>query len=274
MLKTRIITAFALVAGLVAAVLFTTTTTWALITLLIALLAMNEWSNLVRLKNGHRYSMLMIMLLSGLLIAFMHVSPLYMYQHVVTMTILALSVLFWLIIAPIWLFTRKPCSSSFLMSVLGLFLILAIWIALVGLHAIHPILLLGAIATVSIADSAAYFAGKTFGRHKLAPEISPGKTWEGVFGALLAVTLYGVALWYVMGFGLWVMICLWLLVALGIIGDLTESLLKRRADIKDSGQLLPGHGGILDRIDGLMPALPMTLFIIYLSFIAGYTLHG
>lgn len=274
MLKTRIITAIALLAGLVTVVLFATTTAWALVTLLIALLAMNEWSNLIGLARNQRYALLAITLVCGLLIAFMHNMPIHRYQHIIILLVLAMSVLFWIIIAPIWLVTRKPCSHRFLMSVLGLFLILATWIALVGLHAIHPILLLGAIATVSIADSAAYFAGKKFGRHKLAPEISPGKTWEGVFGAMLAVTLYGITLWYVMGLGLWVMVCLWLLAALSIVGDLTESLLKRKADMKDSGQLLPGHGGILDRIDGLMPALPTTLFCIYLSFMAGYTLHG
>lgn len=274
MLKTRIITAIALVAGLIAAVLFMTTTAWALITLLIALLAMNEWSNLVQLTNSHRYTLLVICLVSGLSIVFMHITPLHVYQYFVVMTLLALSVLFWTVIAPIWLFTRKTCNNRFLMGMVGLLLVLSIWISLVGLHAIHPILLLGTIATVSLADSAAYFAGKKFGRHKLALEISPGKTWEGVWGALLAVTIYGAALWGYMGFGFWIIICLWLLVALSIVGDLTESLLKRKANMKDSGQLLPGHGGILDRIDGLMPALPMTLFIIYLSFMAGYTLHG
>ena len=160
------------------------------------------------------------------------------------------------------------------MSILGLFLIFATWIALVGLHAINPLLLLGTIATVSIADSAAYFAGKRFGRHKLAPEISPGKTWEGVFGALFAVTVYGIVLCYYRQFSPWLIVCLWLLVVLSIIGDLVESLLKRKADLKDSGQLLPGHGGILDRIDGLMPTLPITLFFIYLPLLTGFTQYG
>ncbi|MEK9939613.1 MAG: phosphatidate cytidylyltransferase, partial [Methylotenera sp.] len=87
-----------------------------------------------------------------------------------------------------------------------------------------------------------------FGKHKLAPEISPGKTWEGVYGALAAVTLYGAILCYTQNFSFWLIVSLWMLVALSVIGDLIESLMKRKAGVKDSGTLLPGHGGVLDRI--------------------------
>jgi phosphatidate cytidylyltransferase len=274
MLKTRIITAVALLAGLLTVVFFASTEVWALITLGIVLLGVNEWSNLIRLNKRQRYFLLIVTVVVGLLIALMHLTPFYYYQNHVVLAVLAVSSLFWIVVAPIWLMTRKTISNAFIMSVLGLFLIFATWIALVGLHAINPLLLLGAIATVSIADSAAYFAGKKFGRHKLAPEISPGKTWEGVIGALLAVTVYGIALCYYQHFSFWLIVYLWLLVGLSIVGDLIESLLKRKADLKDSGQLLPGHGGILDRIDGLMPTLPITLFFLYLPFLTGISLHG
>jgi phosphatidate cytidylyltransferase len=274
MLKTRIITAVALLAGLLTIVFFASTEVWALITLGIVLLGMVEWSNLIRLQKNQKYFLLLVTLVLGFLIAFMHLTPFYYYQNHVVLAVLAVSSLFWIAVAPLWLITRKTFTNALVMSVLGLFLIFATWLALVGLHAINPFLLLGAIATVSIADSAAYFAGKKFGRHKLAPEISPGKTWEGVLGALFAVTLYGIALCYYKQFSLWLIVCLWLLVGLSIIGDLVESLLKRKADLKDSGQLLPGHGGILDRIDGLMPTLPITLFFIYLPFLTGFSLHG
>lgn len=274
MLKTRIITAAVLLAGLFSAVFFASSEVWALITLGIVLLGMAEWSNLIRLQKNQRYFLLIVTMVLGLLITFMHLTPFYYYQNHVVLAVLAVSSLFWVVVAPLWLLTRKTFSNALVMSVLGLFLMFATWIALVGLHAINPFLLLGAIATVSIADSAAYFSGKKFGRHKLAPEISPGKTWEGVLGALFAVTIYGAALCYYQKFSPWLIVCLWLLVALSIVGDLVESLLKRKADLKDSGQLLPGHGGILDRIDGLMPTLPITLFFIYLPFLAGYSLHG
>jgi phosphatidate cytidylyltransferase len=274
MLKTRIITATALLVALLTVVFFASTEVWALITLGIVLLGMAEWSNLIRLQKNQRYLLLVVTLVLGLLIAFMHLTPFYYYQNHVVLSVLAVSSLFWIVVAPLWLITRKTINNAFVMSVLGLFLIFATWIALVGLHAISPFLLLGAIATVSIADSAAYFAGKKFGRHKLAPEISPGKTWEGVLGGLFAVTVYGIALCYYKQFSPWLIVGLWLLVALSIMGDLVESLLKRKADLKDSGQLLPGHGGILDRIDGLMPTLPITLFFIYLPFLTGFSQHG
>jgi phosphatidate cytidylyltransferase len=274
MLKTRIITAVALLVALLTVVFFASTEVWALITLGIVLLGMAEWSNLIQLQKNQRYFLLIVTLVLGLLIAFMHITPFYYYQNHVVLAVLAVASLFWIVIAPLWLITRKTCSNAFVMGILGLFLIFATWIALVGLHAINPLLLLGVIATVSIADSAAYFAGKKFGRHKLAPEISPGKTWEGVLGALFAVTIYGIALCYYKQFSLWLIVGLWLLVALSIMGDLVESLLKRKADLKDSGQLLPGHGGVLDRIDGLMPTLPITLFFIYLPFLTGFCLHG
>jgi phosphatidate cytidylyltransferase len=135
-------------------------------------------------------------------------------------------------------------------------------------------LLLGIIATVSIADSAAYFAGKRFGRNKLAPEISPGKTWEGVAGAIVAITLYGVILCFSLNYSFWLIVALWLIVILSIMGDLVESLLKRQAGLKDSSQLLPGHGGVLDRIDGFIPTLAITLFCIYLPLFARLQVHA
>lgn len=264
MLKTRIITALAILTGLLIAVFLASTEVWALITLGIALLGVAEWSNLIQLGKKSRYIMLAAAFVIGMLVAYMHETLLAPYQNMTMFGFLAVGCLFWVMVAPVCLITRKSPDSALLMGILGLVLILATWIGLVGLHAVHPLFLLGVIAAVSIADSAAYFAGKRFGRRKLAPEISPGKTWEGVFGALSAVTLYGFALCYFLKLSLWLVVYLWLLVVLSIIGDLFESLLKRKADLKDSGQLLPGHGGILDRIDGLMPTLPMTLLLLYL----------
>ncbi len=196
------------------------------------------------------------------------------YQMYILMALLGTASFFWLVIAPFCLISRKTFASGMVMGALGLLLILATWAGLVGLHAISPLLLLGVMATVSIADSAAYFSGKRFGRHKLAPEISPGKTWEGVIGALAAVTVYAAALCFYKHLSLWLIVCMWLLVVLSIIGDLLESLLKRQAGLKDSGQLLPGHGGVLDRIDGFMPVLPITLFCIYLPLLNGFGVHG
>jgi phosphatidate cytidylyltransferase len=122
-------------------------------------------------------------------------------------------------------------------------------------------------AIVWIADTAAYFTGRAFGRVKLAPQVSPGKTWEGVYGGLAAVAVYALALVPLAADGGftgavsplavagWV-VCAVALAGLSVVGDLCESLLKRQAGVKDSGRILPGHGGILDRVDALLAAMP------------------
>jgi phosphatidate cytidylyltransferase len=130
------------------------------------------------------------------------------------------------------------------------------------LRAIDPLLLLGFMATVWISDSAAYFTGRALGKHKLAPDISPSKTWEGVAGALVAVSIYALTWSYIVGeeaHGMLLVPLLLVLVMMGVIGDLFESLMKRHAGVKDSGNILPGHGGILDRIDALTSTLPIAV---------------
>jgi phosphatidate cytidylyltransferase len=147
----------------------------------------------------------------------------------------------------------------------GVIVLLAAWVAIVALHARSPWLVLAAMAIVWIADIAAYFAGRRFGRRKLAPAISPGKTWEGVWGALGAVAVYALVLAAAAPAAmvpagpaatLALVAFLPLVAAISVVGDLYESLLKRQAGVKDSGALLPGHGGVLDRVDALLAAMP------------------
>jgi phosphatidate cytidylyltransferase len=121
------------------------------------------------------------------------------------------------------------------------------------------------------ADIAAYFAGRRFGKNKLAPSISPGKTWEGVIGALLGVAVYVLLVWAIAGSPgklpliVLLLVASWCWVGLAVIGDLFESAIKRQAGVKDSGALLPGHGGLLDRIDALTSTLPMAALVLVLQ---------
>lgn len=268
MLKTRIITAIVLIIGFLTLLFVATPMIWALTTLAVTLIAVWEWSNLIMLN---RTQMLLNMLLGfciGLTFIFSASMQLTAVHDVLIFELLfglfGIAALFWLFLAPVWLVTRRKINNKLMMAALGLLLLLANWVALVGLHRISPWLLLSVLVTVWLADSAAYFSGKRFGRNKLAPEISPGKTWEGVAGAFVGVTIYGVLLCFYLHLSPWLIVGLWLIVVLSIMGDLFESLLKRQAGVKDSSQLLPGHGGVLDRIDGLISSLPLALFFLLL----------
>jgi phosphatidate cytidylyltransferase len=119
-------------------------------------------------------------------------------------------------------------------------------------------ILLFALLIVWVADSGAFFAGKTLGRVKLAPAISPGKTWEGVIGGLAAVVLLTLlrSVWVDTDLAVFVPFCL-AVACISIVGDLTVSMFKRTAGVKDSGSLFPGHGGVLDRIDSVAAAAPL-----------------
>lgn len=273
MLKTRIITAIVLIIGFTAALFKASDMAWAFITLVATLIAVWEWSNLIKLTKYQMYLNIIIALSFGLMMIFASNIPLGHFKDELEFVLLCTSAVFWIGLAPIWLISRKKVSQKFILALLGLFLLLALWVALNGLHRISPWLLLGVLATVWLADSAAYFAGKSFGRHKLAPEISPGKTWEGVAGAMLAATFYGLLLCYYLHYSHWLIVGLWLIVVLSVMGDLFESLLKRQAGVKDSSLLLPGHGGVLDRIDGLTPTLPLVLFYIYFPLFSNLQLH-
>ncbi|HPY39059.1 MAG TPA: phosphatidate cytidylyltransferase [Thiolinea sp.] len=135
------------------------------------------------------------------------------------------------------------------------------WYALTYLHALHYGYVFYAISLVACADIAAYFSGRRFGKNKLAPSLSPGKTREGALGALAATLVWSClcALFTDLGFGGSLVFVLFsmLAVVMSIAGDLFESLIKRQAGAKDSGTILPGHGGILDRIDSLLAAIPI-----------------
>jgi phosphatidate cytidylyltransferase len=255
MLKARVITALLLASGLFAVLFLLSAQGSSLVFAIIAALAAWEWAGLMKAGKGARSVYGVAMLLACLSVVWLDGQ----------MMLWLLSAGFWLVVVPLWLFYRWPLSGlSFLGYVVGGILLLPAWAAMVELQARSPWWLIGVMALVAAADIGAYFAGRAFGRHKLAPSISPGKTWEGVAGGLVAVAIYAVVIGVVTGKlagAGWLMLiaAAFLLVAVSILGDLFESMIKRQAGMKDSSQLLPGHGGILDRIDSLTAALPLAV---------------
>ncbi len=139
----------------------------------------------------------------------------------------------------------------------GMIALLSSWLAVAYVHSVVPGLALAAIVTIWAADVGAYAGGRLFGRHKLAPGISPGKTWEGAIGGLVAALVVAAVAAQMLGLPRSFLLIAVLAAAISIVGDLSVSLLKRHAGLKDSGRLLPGHGGALDRIDGLTTGLPI-----------------
>jgi phosphatidate cytidylyltransferase len=130
-----------------------------------------------------------------------------------------------------------------------------------------PLLILLVVLLIACADIGAYFSGRAFGRHKLAPSVSPGKSWEGVLGGLLAASTVALVLNALWGSGDWLVIIAIVVptVFVSVLGDLFESMVKRHAGVKDSGHILPGHGGVLDRIDGLTAAVPVFALALVLT---------
>ena len=164
----------------------------------------------------------------------------------------------WWALALLWIALAPSKVNRATATLAGLFVLVPVWVALVRLHAEGPQLLLFLLLLVVAADIGAYFAGRAFGKHKLAPKVSPGKTWEGVAGGLLAALLLAAigVWWFEMSTVPFMILCLGVAIA-SVVGDLTESLFKRHAGLKDSGSLLPGHGGVLDRVDSVTAAAPV-----------------
>jgi phosphatidate cytidylyltransferase len=153
----------------------------------------------------------------------------------------------------------------------------AAWLAAAQARAIGINFLLSVLVLVWVADIGAYAAGRAFGKRKLAPAISPGKSWEGVWGGMVGVMVLAIAWTFadahlgarvpslysrLAAAGWWLLpVAAIFLAAMSVVGDLAESLVKRSAGMKDSSNLLPGHGGVLDRVDALLPTLPLAMFI-------------
>jgi phosphatidate cytidylyltransferase len=269
MLKTRILTAAVLIPAVLAALFLLRPMAWGIVTLAIMAVAAHEWARLVGFAKSSQWLFVAATLGIGAALLFPTAAGFARgWPDALVLAVCGIAALFWVVLAPPWVIARWPTRARVPMAVLGWVVLIGAWMALVELQARSPWLVLCAMAIVWIADTAAYFSGRAFGRRKLAPGVSPGKTWEGVYGAWVAVALYGLALVPYAGeaglrlpvtalsIAAWVLFLV-LLASVSVVGDLFESLLKRHAGVKDSGALLPGHGGVLDRTDALLAAMPI-----------------
>lgn len=255
---TRIITAIVVLLIFLPATFLLPQAGWVGLALLLTVAAAVEWARLTGLGAVASVAY------AALIIIF---SAAVMAVPMARIAVYVCASIFWILIAPYLLFKHTDTHKSIWPRVLGLILLPAVFEALVELRENSAGILLAIMAVAWVSDSLAYFTGKAFGKHKLAPSISPGKTWEGALGGLAGVAIYAVicfqAGWTLPSLtSLGPTILLWLALAIaGIVGDLLESLMKRSAGVKDSGNILPGHGGVLDRVDALLPIMPLAAIV-------------
>lgn len=268
-LRLRVATAVVMAAVFVVSLYCLSAQAFAALLVPLILVAGWEWSNLCRLetpilKTGFLLLLFVCLTLTGFWLDFFG-----NVDEQSARQVLLLAVALWGL--NLFLLMSYPRNQRFLswrplVALIGLLALSVTWGAVVVLLSMQQgtsILLLG-VGVVICADVGGYFGGKVFGRRQLAPSVSPGKTWEGLVCGLLAqVVVVVIAVAAPLGMPLELLL-LWVLpVALfSVLGDLFESMLKRHGKIKDSSQLLPGHGGILDRIDGIMAALPLYALLV------------
>jgi phosphatidate cytidylyltransferase len=272
MFAARLATAAVLLTLSCIALLFLPNLYWGVFLLAVLWIASLEWAALAGYQRGARWLFVGIVLASGLFLLFdiRHGALAVAAPAPLHALVYGVSVAFWVLLAPAWLAIKWHTQNRLILGAAGWIILVPTWLALTSLQT-TPRQLLILLAVVWIADSAAYLIGRRFGRHRLAPRISPGKTWEGVMGACAAVAVYYAVLWFLfnappplsepaIGIFLFAMVTV-----MSVQGDLFESWMKRRAEVKDSGTLLPGHGGVLDRIDGLTASVPFAaLWLQYL----------
>jgi phosphatidate cytidylyltransferase len=273
MLRTRVITAIVLLAVFLPVTLFAPIGAFGALIAFVLVFAAWEWARL--LKLGSAGPVIYAMVAAVALVA----STLLGTEHEPPQSVFEAAVIFWVLAGP-FVLLRKPTLAkgawrAFLL-LAGIVVFAACWHALVAARTRGVSFVLSLLLVVWLADIGAYFAGKAFGRHKLAPAISPGKTWEGAVGGWLAVLIVATAAFALHAFeptlysallerlgAVRTLVTLTVLVAFSVVGDLFESMLKRQAGVKDSSGLLPGHGGVLDRIDALLPVLPLAMLLLH-----------
>lgn len=263
MTKTRVIAALIMAPAAICAILLLPTDWLAALAALVFLVGLWEWLRLSGVEDSlPRTVLLCLNLLVMVLLVWASAGSMVLFQ------IATLVGVGWWLLALLWLrffnFGAEPGRAGVVKLAAGSLAIIPAWAALLLIHAERPsghLWLLTALALVWAADSGAYFAGRQFGKRKLAPRISPNKTVAGLVGGLIAGLIVATGFGLLAGLPLVKLPQLLLVTALAVLasvlGDLFESLLKRHAGAKDSGHVIPGHGGVLDRIDGVLAALPV-----------------
>jgi len=248
-----VVTAVLLIAGLLAALFLLPRGALAALVGALAALAGFEWARLCRLPRPLAW------LYAGATAAAFAV--LWLAGGAAGQVALVTAGIWWVLAVPVWLWRGvAPAQARFLAGA-GFLVIVPAALAMTRLR---PETLLAVLVLVWIADSAAYFIGRAFGRRRLAPSISPAKTWEGAAGGLIGALAYAIICGTFIEGLAWApyLAAAALLAVLSIVGDLFESAAKRQAGVKHSGALLPGHGGILDRIDSTVATLPLAALLL------------
>lgn len=266
MFARRALTAAVLLAAFLAAVLLLERSAFAAVVAAVVALGAREWGRLVGLTPGQTLAYALCCVLAYAVPAVL-LQPMGAADRVL-LAIWGTATLFWAVAVPACLARGVSVASRRWLLPAGFVVLVPSALAMAAVASGTLLALLG---LVWIADTAAYLAGRAFGRRKLAPTISPGKTWEGVAGGVLASLAYAIILatWWP-DLGRRVTGAVWpaylagvvVLCAASILGDLFESALKRQAGVKDSGALLPGHGGVLDRIDSATAVLPVGALLV------------
>jgi phosphatidate cytidylyltransferase len=265
MLKQRLLTVAAVLPLFLGVMFLAPNLVWATVLAIAIAAAAFEWARLAGFPRPWRSLFVALVVLScGLLLVLSLLLPQTQFNNRVLYPVSLVAVLFWVLWAPAALHFHWPMRGPWAGTIGGWLVLVPSWLAAVVMQR-DPMLLLLILAAVWIADTAAYFAGRRFGKHKLAPRISPGKTIEGVAGAYVAVLVYVAIVLRVSmpeavpATYLALLVFGFILTSLSVEGDLMESWFKRQAGAKDSGDLLPGHGGVLDRIDSLTATMPFAV---------------
>ena len=243
-------TALVLIAGLLAALFLLPRVALSILVAALLVAAGLEWARLCRLSRTNAWIFAVVLALVFLALE----------RAGLQRPLFVVAALFWIVAAPLWMWRGMRPQQQTWIGAAGFAVLVPAGLAMLSLE---PLAVLLVLMLVWIADSTAYFVGRAWGKRKLAPSISPGKSWEGAAGGLIGTALYAIITGFFIQPAHWAgfLAAAVILAMVSIVGDLFESASKRQAGVKDSGALLPGHGGILDRLDGLVPVAVLTALV-------------